>query len=245
MQSYTSDHAPSTQHSALTWALIPTKRLAQAKSRLAPALEPLRRRALVLAMLRDVLRALLAAPDLAGVAVISGEPAVLALAAEGGALPLRDTGDTLNDALHQGAAQLAARGASELLVVPGDVPLISAGDIAAMLGALRGGAQLALAPARDGDGTNALALRLPSPLRFQFGPGSCARHLAQAQHLELAIHTYRSPTLGLDIDTIDDLCALDIDMVDDLCALDMAAGARHTQALLQEVCCVVPGPATL
>ena len=131
------------------WALVPTKELTLAKSRLAPLLEPTQRRDLVHVMLVDVLRVLLAAPGLAGVAVIGRAPSLLALAASQGALVLHDERGDLNGALAQGAAQLAERGASALLIVPGDVPLVTPADIAALLApGAQGG--IAIAPSPDG-----------------------------------------------------------------------------------------------
>lgn len=208
------------QAAPTTWALVPTKELALAKTRLAPLLEPEQRARLVQAMLVDVLRVLLAAPHLGGVAVIGRAPSLLALAETHGASVLRDDSSDLNGALAQGAAQLAERGARALLVLPADVPLVTHADIAALLAPVAQGG-VAIAPSRDG-GTNALATPLPAPIAFRFGVGSHAAHAAQAHARGLALHTHRSPTLALDIDTADDLCAL-----------EELAGAPATRALLR------------
>lgn len=209
--------------SSFTWALVPTKDLLRAKTRLAGVLAPAERRSLVLAMLTDVLGTLRAAPQLTGVALISRDPEVRALAARSGALLLDDPGDDLNDSLRAGAAQLAVRGARELLVVPADVPLVTRADVEALVGALRMGAQIALAPAHDDGGTNALALTLPSRLMFQFGERSFERHLRLATNLGLRTAIHRSDTLGLDIDTLDDLCLL-----------AEVSGATATYTLMQD-----------
>lgn len=207
------------------WALVPTKELVQAKSRLASLLNPFQRRTLVLGMLRDVFGTLLSAPELAGVAVIGRDPLVRELCSDMGVLLLQDTGTNLNASLKQGTAQLAHHGADGLLVVPGDVPLITPGDVAILTRMLRDGAAMALAPARDSGGTNGLGLRLPSPVTFQFGTDSFALHLAQARRLDLPSEVYRSPTLGLDIDTPDDLRAL-----------EESTGAPMTHSVLRELC---------
>lgn len=219
------DVAFSLQRSSFPWALVPTKELSRAKTRLAPLLGPMQRRELVLAMLRDVLTMLCAAPNLAGVAVVSRDPQVHELCAELGALVLHDTSSELNASLVQGTAQLAARGTEAVLVVPGDVPLITPGDIAALADSLRAGAALALAPARQGGGTNALGLCIPSPVTFQFGIDSFALHMAQARRHNLAVRVYRSPTISLDIDTPEDLRSL-----------EALPGAPATHAVLDELC---------
>ena len=57
-------------------------------------------------------------------------------------------------------------------------------------------------------GTNALLVRPPGALRYQFGPGSFERHCEQARQLGMAWHVHRSTRLGLDVDLpsdIDDL----------------------------------------
>ena len=53
------------------WAVVPVKELDRAKERLAAVLPPERRRALMLAMLEDVLTALAATPGLDGLAVVT------------------------------------------------------------------------------------------------------------------------------------------------------------------------------
>ncbi|MYE23381.1 MAG: hypothetical protein F4Y01_05500 [Gammaproteobacteria bacterium] len=56
------------------WALLPFKGAAGAKKRLAPALDPTEREGLVLAMVRDVLDALVGSRLLAGTVIVSRAP---------------------------------------------------------------------------------------------------------------------------------------------------------------------------
>lgn len=183
-------------------AVVPVKRLERAKSRLAGALSPGERRALVIEMLGRVLSTLLSCrgPILADVWVISADPAALALAARAGARTLIDRADDLNASLDQARAALSAAGAAAMLVVPADVPLISAGDVAALARTLGAGADVALATDRAGDGTNALGLRLPSDLAFRFGERSAGLHLDEADDHGLLAQVYWSPSLALDVD---------------------------------------------
>lgn len=211
------------QEPAAIWALLPTKVLDRAKTRLAGVLSPAQRRALVLAMAEDVLATLAHAPALAGVALLSRDQAVRDLGRRYNALLLDDPSNELNESLDAGRKQLQDLGATAMLVVPADVPLISASDLAAMGGALRRGADLVIAPDREASGTNALALNLHVPFRFQFGLESFQLHQQQARHHNLALAIHRSRTLGLDIDTFNDLCLL-----------SEMSGAQTTQALLRE-----------
>jgi 2-phospho-L-lactate guanylyltransferase len=188
-------------------ALIPVKPLHAAKTRLAAVLGAAERRELALAMLGDVLAAVHAAPAVAGVTVVSRDPAALALAAEYGARAMLDAAADLNGALEQGARHLSAAGVRALLVLPSDLPLLSAGDVELLARALGPGPAAALAPARDG-GTNALLAAPPDALPFLFGRGSLAGHLAVARELGVAARLVCSPGLELDVDTPDDLLAL-------------------------------------
>lgn len=204
-------------------ALVPVKPLHAAKTRLAALLGPQQRRDLALAMLADVLAALAAAPELAGVTVISRDAAALALAAERGAQTMLDAAPDLNGALAQGARGLAAHGAGALLVLPADLPLVTPSDIALLAAALGPAPAAALAPARDG-GTNALLAAPPAALPFLFGPASLASHQAAARDMGVAVRLVRSAGL-----------ALDIDLPDDLLALARAPGATAAQRLVRQL----------
>lgn len=207
----------------MTYALVPVKALDRAKGRLADALAPAERRALVLAMLGDVLAALRAARLVSGIGVVSRDGAVLALAARAGAEALPDRAGDLNGALAEAVAYAEGRGAAAVLVLPGDVPLVAPPEIDGLIAAGGAGPAVVLAPSRDG-GTNALYLRPPSALPFQFGPGSLAHHLAAAHARGIAARLVRSP--GLD---------LDVDRPDDLLLLAQAEGATAAQRLVREL----------
>lgn len=119
-------------------ALIPVKAAAAGKERLARVLPPETRAALVRAMLRDIVAALRGSASLRQVAVTSPDPAMLALAAGLGALPLAEPAGTagLNGALQAALARLGEDGAEAVLIVQGDLPQIQPADVAAILGPL-------------------------------------------------------------------------------------------------------------
>lgn len=208
-----------------TVAVVPVKGLGEAKSRLAGALGPDERSALTLHTMRGVLDAL-DVPGIAARLVVSPDPTVLATARATGARGLlqrspsggnghgggRDDG--LNRALDEARRHLVANGAGAMLVVLGDLPLLSAADVGAMLAladedgdeGMASSATVVLAPDRRESGTNALLLRPLTGLPFAFGAGSLARHRAAARGLRLRL--YRAPGTALDLDTPDDLAAL-------------------------------------
>lgn len=89
-----------------------------------------------------------------------------------------------------------------MLVIHGDLPFVSVEDIAVILAEAGGGC--AIAPDRQGSGTNAIALSDPTGFGFAFGPDSFARHLTAAKGQARVV---ARPGLGFDIDTPDDLDA--------------------------------------
>ena len=189
-------------------AVVPVKRLAQAKSRLRPVLSDAARREFVLAMLEDVLRLTLGQPAIATTAVVSADDDALAFARRIGAQPIREPQSVrgLNAALAFAADALARRGASGLLVLPADVPLATPIDIESILTAWKE-APVVLCPSQSG-GTGALALRPPQAIPFCFGPRSFAAHRRAAIECGLPVAVVDQSGLALDIDRPQDLRAV-------------------------------------
>lgn len=207
-------------------ALVPVKRLAAAKSRLFPALGREAARTIALALLRDVLEPLLAVRGLAAVEVVTEdeEVAEAARAIGAGARVRPDPG--LNAALDGAAAELAAEGASGLLVVLGDVAGATARDVEALLAALAalGGRGVVLAPSRDG-GTSAL-LRAPvDAIPSRFGPDSAAAHRLAAESAGVPFRALELPSLAIDVDAPSDVAAL----------LRASEGGAHLRRALREL----------
>lgn len=197
-----------------TWAIIPVRGLERAKSRLAGPLDAEERVDLVSRLLR---RAMAAAGDsalVAGTIVVSGDPAVLDLASASGAIPVSDQERGLNPALELARAEALARGATAIVVLPGDLPWLGretldgvlrvAGEAWARAGAAPDRALVAVVPDRHGTGTNVLVLAPPTAIDFAFGPGSRAEHAARARAAG-AVHVELGGPLDVDLDTTEDL----------------------------------------
>jgi 2-phospho-L-lactate/phosphoenolpyruvate guanylyltransferase len=181
--------------------LVPVKALAEAKGRLAPAVGPLQRRLLAIAMFEDVVAALQAVPALAAPVVVSPDREVWRRAEAMGCRVVEEppgAGD-LNGAL-TAAARVTGNG-SPLLVVAADLPLASPAGLERVLAAAR--APVAVVPSADGGGTNVLAWRDPASFAPSFGPDSAARHLAVPGAVRVEV-----PGLSLDVDTVEDLEAV-------------------------------------
>lgn len=189
----------------MRWALVPAKLGPQSKRRLAPHLAPERRHLLAEGMLDHVLATLAGIASLDGIAAIGRGDALAAAARTPRVTPLAETAAAnLNEAVAEGAAFCAARGATAVLVAMADLPLLDAAEVESLLDALpaRG---IAIAPSRDGTGTNLLAFRPPLPFATAFGPGSLALHFAAARAAGLEVACRRLPGAALDLDTPEDL----------------------------------------
>ena len=185
---------------ASCWAIIPVKAPGQGKSRLAEVLSPAERAALVAAMLGRVVEAARGCPAIAQVALVS--PSDHGFTGRVALLP--DAAGTLNGALMEAVAALREAPPKRLLVIAADLPGIDARDVAMLAKAAE--ASIAIAPDRHGSGTNALSLPwAAAAFRFAFGPGSHARHRAEAHRLGFAVETILSAGLENDVDVPADL----------------------------------------
>jgi 2-phospho-L-lactate guanylyltransferase len=181
-------------------AVIPLKPASQCKQRLAGVLDAARRRRLVEAMLERVLDAAGSAQGLAGLGVLTCDASLVPAGIE----QLPDPGNGLNAALAATARLLTARGADAMLVLPGDLPFIKAGDVEALL-ALARPFRVVVVPDARGSGTNALLLAPPRALVPQFGPGSLSAHLASAAAAGADCQVCMNAHIGRDIDESADL----------------------------------------
>lgn len=190
------------------WAVVPVKAFARAKSRLSAAFPADLRQALVRAMLEDVLAALAEVDGLSGRVVATDEPDAHAIAARHGARVLTAADHGLNETLAAAARTLAAEGARGMLVLPGDIPAVTAAEIDALLASHGEGRAVSLVGAHDGEGTNALLASPPDAIGFAFGPGSLKAHEAAAARLGVVARVRSFPGIAVDLDTPADIARL-------------------------------------
>jgi 2-phospho-L-lactate guanylyltransferase len=184
-----------------TTLILPVKRLADAKTRLAPLLELHQRRELMEALVARSLETLAAVPG-TDLCVATSDPRAADLARQHGAGVLDDGGRPWNEGLALAISRLA--GVDTVAIVAGDLPLLSAEDVVALLDAApaRG---VAIGRARDG-GTNALCLRPPDLFVPSFGaPQSSAVHAGLAAAAQARAVFVDRLGLALDLDTPDDV----------------------------------------
>ena len=131
-------------------------------------------------MMGRVVRAI-AEAGVEDVCVVSPDWIVLEEAKRRGATPLVQESRGLNPALEEGRRRALGLGASTLLVLPADLPLLDAGDVRAVLQEAGEGPSAVISPDGGRSGTNALLIQPPDVLPFAFGADSFEAHLGAAR----------------------------------------------------------------
>ena len=186
-------------------AIIPVGTLAGAKTRLGESLDAEEREALVEGLLARTVVAALAVERLDDVLVASPDREVLRRAADLGARTLRQRTRGLNAGLAEARADVVAGGAEAILVLPIDLPFVTAGGRRGPARAARptprpsSSSPTATAPARTPSRSDR-----PTSIDFAFGPGSRRRHRAAAEAAGATYVEVDGP-LTVDLDTPDDL----------------------------------------
>jgi 2-phospho-L-lactate guanylyltransferase len=189
-------------------AIVPVRSLRNGKSRLAPALDPQAREALLREMAERVVGAATASGVVAATLVVSPDVDALRWAAEldGSVIALPQPRELpgLNGAIDAGRRWALAHDAEAVLSLFADLPFLAAEDVRHLAARAE---PVVLGADRRGEGTNALLLRLAWPgsaFEFAFGAGSLGKHLAEADRLGLAAAVECLPGVGFDLDTPED-----------------------------------------
>ena len=170
--------------------LVPVKAFHHAKGRLDRALGGRERADLARAMADRVLDAARPLP----VAVVCDDNDVADWACRHGALVVWEPGRGLNGAVEAGVDRLRDAGVVQVTVSHADLPRASG------LAAVGETGSITLVPDRYGNGTNVIALPADAGFQFSYGPGSFARHSAEAGRLRLPLRVLDLPDLAWDVD---------------------------------------------
>jgi 2-phospho-L-lactate guanylyltransferase len=201
--------------------LIPIKNLATAKQRLALVLDQPSRTELAQAMLLDVLHAVVKCSEKQA-AVVTTDAHATRLAQVLGFETIADNNVSETAAIELATQVCESRGIESTLVIPGDIPLITAQEIDQILKAAPPEGSV-LVPAADGRGTNAVFRRPAGLFPLRFGNDSFKPHLAAAR-------ATGKPCVVLSLPGI----ALDVDNPADLRQLAEAPGSTHAQCLVRQ-----------
>jgi 2-phospho-L-lactate/phosphoenolpyruvate guanylyltransferase len=180
--------------------VVPLRSFALGKVRLANALDDDTRRAFTRTMAERVVAAAGERPTV----IVSSAADVIEWAHALGLGHVDDPG-TLDGAARVGRDWVRAQDLARVVVMHADLPLASTLDGIAD----DGDASIAvLVPDHHDDGNPVLAIPSAVDFAFAYGPGSCARHVAEAERCGLEVRVVRDRALGFDVDDAADLAAL-------------------------------------
>lgn len=185
------------------WAIVPFKGAENAKRRLSPQLSADVRSRLALAMLNDVLQALVNAQSVDGILLTSRAAEARQIAKTWDVTLYRDQAHTLVDALSAASEKVKNElNATTAIIVPGDVPLITGSDVDHVL---HYHADVTIVPDSHKIGTNALVCTPPNAFPLVFDGRSYHPHIEAANRLGLQVRSVQSDAFAVDVDTADDL----------------------------------------
>jgi 2-phospho-L-lactate guanylyltransferase len=207
-------------------ALVPIRSLAGGKARLGGAIDAEEREELLVGMLRQTVELLVRWPACRTVHVVSADPRALAVASETGAHALPQSGEGLNAGLRLGLEAAADAGATAVMILPADLPLLATSSLDRLLDAAdaalaagSGRPLVVIAPSDARGGTNALLLSPPDVITPSFGAASFEAHARAAAAADATLQLVTDPGLGFDLDTPEDLDILPTDLIEELMAL--------------------------
>jgi 2-phospho-L-lactate/phosphoenolpyruvate guanylyltransferase len=188
------------------WAIVPVKPLRRGKSRLSGVLSLEARTALNHYLLSNTLEILASIPEIEYSLVVSRDPEALTVAREYGARTVQEQGSPqLNTALTRATMVALSHSVQEVLIVPADLPLLSAEDIHAVVSRGLNPPVVVITPDRHHQGTNALLISPPGLIQYEYGPGSFQRHCSQAEKAGARLEVCERNSVALDIDFPEDL----------------------------------------
>lgn len=190
--------------------VLPLKNFIHAKQRLSGVLTANERHNLFQAMVEDILLQVSLCEQIDKVLIVSNDVVAELLAQKYNfdCIPERATG--LNAAVAQArdwiSQQALFENSGKMLVLHGDLPLLSHTALTNFI--QYHPSELILATDHQGIGTNALLLPVSNHIDFQYGEGSCQKHLQQAKAHHLTHTKCLIPSLALDIDEPHDLLSV-------------------------------------
>jgi 2-phospho-L-lactate guanylyltransferase len=189
-----SDDAAATSRAGV---VIPIRSFVGAKERLAAQLDQDARADALRSMAERVVGAAGSLP----VTIVTSAPEVVEWATARN-LDVVDDPGSLNAAALAGVSAVASAGLDRAVVAHADLP-----HARSLLPAATDGGEpvIVLVPCHRDDGTNVLSVPVDVPFVFSYGPGSFARHLAEAARLGLETRVLRAPDLMVDVDVVEDL----------------------------------------
>ncbi|MCI0722501.1 MAG: 2-phospho-L-lactate guanylyltransferase [Acidobacteria bacterium] len=164
---------------------------------------------LVWAMLRDVTRALSNVTLADHIVVVTQDRLIIQyVSALGWKVISEQEQCSESQSVDTACRLLQQQGATAILRLPADIPLVESEDIDVLLHAKSDSPSAVLVPSQDRRGTNALYRMPPDALPSRFGSDSFFLHREEAGRCGVTLKVVDNPRISLDIDTPFDLLQL-------------------------------------
>ena len=160
------------------------------------------RESLAFNLLRRTLGILKSSECIDDILMVSRDARVRAMAEIENVLFLQEQGTDLNQALEQATRWSIAQYFSAILILPLDIPFLTKEDIDSitMMGSEKREIVI-IAPDQEMKGTNALLVKPPGILQYQFGWESFRCHWQQTQDRHIENKIYYSAGISFDVDS--------------------------------------------
>jgi 2-phospho-L-lactate guanylyltransferase len=178
------------------------KNLSQSKSRLSGEINQLERESLSFTLLRRTLQVLKSSAYVDDIVIVGQDAVACSLAEMENVLFIQERGAGLNHALKQATEWSLNQHYSAVLILPADIPFFTQSDIDSIIEMGNEANQVfVISPDREMMGTNALFIKPPGILEYQFGRNSFRRHCQQAQQKGIDKRIFCNQRLGFDVDS--------------------------------------------
>jgi len=182
------------------FSIVPVKAFEEGKSRLNAVLGPTKRAQFNRELFDRTVARLLVFPGAAQTIVVSRSEAVLEQARRAGMVAVTEIGNALNGALSLAGEVARERGATTIVVVPTDLPLLDASLLERIVSKASVEKTCVLAPDESRQGTNLMVVTPPDNTIFQFGECSFEKHLILAKSRGYSVRIVADGRLAFDID---------------------------------------------
>ncbi len=193
--------------SSNTRVIIPIKKLKDSKTSFSEKFTTEQRKELTISMLNDMLKTLKKVGE-ADPLVITPDEKVEKLMEQREIPNIKEPDIGLNKSLDMAIKKSIESDYDSVLILPGDLPLISSEDIENIFDMGKRSQGVVLTPSKE-NGTNALFLRPPDIIDLKFGGESFFDHVREATERDITPRLYRSDNLERDMDRPEDLAKVE------------------------------------
>ena len=183
-------------------AILPVKNLSQSKSRLSHEMNRRQRELLTFSLLKRTLGILKSSKCIDDILMVSRDVKICSMAEMEKVLFLQERGTALNQALEQATGWALEQHFSAILILPLDIPFLTKEDIDSIVEMGNEMREIVvIAPDQEIKGTNALFVKPPGILQYQFGLESFHCHWQQTRDRHIENRIYYSPRMSFDVDS--------------------------------------------